>query len=259
MYRPPDMSKLHWPATPHQKDSLIFAVPISVQLLHSLSICSSYPLLAPQPRRDWKSSHHHCNHHHPKNEHRRAGSKKIKTKTKNRERLFLACPYNGGQWAGQATDPSSDQQTANQSPPPSHAWLLACSTAATYWHSSREFPHLALLSRATLFCFLGGHTRHQGGHSFASGQKASSYGMGTLPRFSFAFFVKKTGNKRAAGVGSLPLGEDQEEKTDPAQPFSFFLALPWMRKLQLFLVLGHRAIRYARGWCIDNDWALAMA
>ncbi|KAL7958377.1 hypothetical protein V8C34DRAFT_283203 [Trichoderma compactum] len=42
------------------------------------------------------------------------------------------------------------------------------------------------------------------------------------------------------------------------RPQPFFL--PWMRmEAPAFLVLGHRAIRYARGWCIDNDWALAMA
>lgn len=47
----------------------------------------------------------------------------------------------------------------------------------------------------------------------------------TLPRFSFAFLLKKTGNKRAAGVGSLLLGEDQEEKreTQPSRFLFFFL------------------------------------
>ncbi|KAL6692826.1 hypothetical protein J3F84DRAFT_382423 [Trichoderma pleuroticola] len=37
------------------KDSLISAVPISVQLLHSLSLALSYPSLAPQARRVGKS------------------------------------------------------------------------------------------------------------------------------------------------------------------------------------------------------------
>ncbi|KAL7958376.1 hypothetical protein V8C34DRAFT_283202 [Trichoderma compactum] len=35
----------------HTKNSLIFRVPISVQLLHCLSLALSYPSLAPQSRR----------------------------------------------------------------------------------------------------------------------------------------------------------------------------------------------------------------
>ncbi|KKP05625.1 hypothetical protein THAR02_02266 [Trichoderma harzianum] len=56
---------------------------------------------------------------------------KTKTKTKNREEAFPRLSEQRRSWAGQATQPpkprgpSSDQQTANQSPPPSHAWLLA--------------------------------------------------------------------------------------------------------------------------------------
>ncbi|KAL6820525.1 hypothetical protein V8C40DRAFT_250665 [Trichoderma camerunense] len=181
------------------KDSLIFAVPISVQLLHSLSICSSYPLLAPQPRRDGKSSHHH--HLFPATitipkTNRRTNRIKKKSRPRPRtERLFLACPYNGEAGLGKPLTPQATGTlfgSANSKPEPTSVPRLAacCSTAATYWHSSREFPHLALLSRALLFASWGGIRVIREGHSFASGQKASSYGMGSFQGFLLLFFVK---------------------------------------------------------------------
>lgn len=113
------------------KDSLIFAVPISVQLLHSLSICSSYPLLAPQPRRDGKSSHHHTSSLQPspsqKRTDERTGSKKSRPRPRT-ERLFLACPYNGEAGLGKPLTPQATGTlfgSANSKPEPTSVPRLA--------------------------------------------------------------------------------------------------------------------------------------
>ncbi|KAM6478795.1 hypothetical protein HDV62DRAFT_175620 [Trichoderma sp. SZMC 28011] len=178
------------------KDSLISAVPISVQLLHSLSICSSYPLLAPQPRRDGKSSHHH--HLFPAtitipktNRRTNRIKKKIKIKTKNRE-AFPRLSVKRRSWAGQATDPPSHLDPLRISKQQTRAHLRptpGCLLAPPLRHTATvvDFSALGPFIPGSTFCFLGGIRVIREGHSFASGQKASSYGMGTLPRFSFAF------------------------------------------------------------------------
>ncbi|KAL6804347.1 hypothetical protein J3E68DRAFT_203437 [Trichoderma sp. SZMC 28012] len=156
------------------KDSLIFAVPISVQLLHSLSICSSYPLLAPQPRRDGKSSHHHhlfpATITIPKTNRRTNRIKKIKTKTKNREAFPRLCVQRRS-WAGQATDPpshwdplriSKQQTRAHLRPTPGCLLAPPLRHTGTVVENFRTWPFYPGL----YFLLLGGHTRHQGGPLF---------------------------------------------------------------------------------------------
>lgn len=185
------------------KDSLISAVPISVQLLHSLSICSSYPLLAPQPRRDGKSSHHHCNHHHPRNEHRRAGSEKNQDQDQDQEQrrgfssLVRTTEKLG--WASHSTPQATGTLfgSANSKPEPTSVPRLAagCLLAPPLRHTGtvvekfRTWPFYPGLRFFASWVEGGAYASSWEGHSFASGQKASSYGMGTLPRFSLLLFL----------------------------------------------------------------------
>ncbi|KAL6813821.1 hypothetical protein J3E69DRAFT_347939 [Trichoderma sp. SZMC 28015] len=183
-----------------------------------------------------------CNHHHPKNEQtNEQDQKKIKTKTKNRE-AFPRLSVQRRSWAGQATDPPSHWGPLRISKQQTRAHLRPtprCLLAPPLRHTATvvDFSALGPFIPGSTFCFLGGIRVIREGHSFASGQKASSYGMGTLPRFSFCFFCEKLGisgrPEWAPFFGGGPRGEDR-----PSPAVFFFSCAALDEEAPAFLGAG---------------------